>query len=435
MSAPASLTMNQAFSTSGSLRTDLARTLGFPNHPHDATAEPYLHYLTNRCIGGYTMEAYIELLMMVVKYFDGVPADTSEKKSIQGLLDDISSSPTYAQRNREDVEDTVLYVIGTLTLLLSSFIHLPMAGGLRKVTATYNLRTYGSACGTQCYGEDLSGLVVGSGLLPVPIHYLPPDHTIRKDGSFQTAATPSAFPRSSSASSATRRVDIGASTSISTDDDLQRRVSLGFLHDLDSLESLTINATRLNAYTLNVFGAVDIAWTHNISRHLSLSKRDGRYTLEVFSLPCALNATSMRLSGVSTELAQEIRETYSLLFNALHRIPRHVKLARKIGIGSFCWCRFCSMRRHQNRAIMSYKTFSKHRTLGATRAQRTHDIEYDPLLVELMSSEPSDWTPDMFPHLWARIVILEEHLEEAKPWSVWVLFRDRRDTLQFWTFL
>jgi hypothetical protein len=191
------------------------------------------------------MEAYIELLMMVVKYFDGVPADTSEKKSIQGLLDDISSSPTYAQRNREDVEDTVLYVIGTLTLLLSSFIHLPMAGGLRKVTATYNLRTYGSACGTQCYGEDLSGLVVGSGLLPVPIHYLPPDHTIRKDGSFQTAATPSAFPRSSSASSATRRVDIGASTSISTDDDLQRRVSLGFLHDLDSLESLTINATRL----------------------------------------------------------------------------------------------------------------------------------------------------------------------------------------------
>ena len=93
------------------------------------------------------------------------------------------------------------------------------------------------------------------------------------------------------------------------------------------------------------------------------------------------------------------------------------------------------MRRHQNRAIMSYETFSKHRTLGATRAQRTHDIEYDPLLVELMSSEPSDWTPDMFPHLWARIVILEEHLEEAKPWSVWVLFRDRRDTLQFWTFL
>lgn len=84
MSAPASLTMNQASSTSESLRTNLARTLGFPNHPHDATAEPYLHYLTNRCIGGYTMEVYIELLIMVVKYFDGVPADTSEKKSIQG---------------------------------------------------------------------------------------------------------------------------------------------------------------------------------------------------------------------------------------------------------------------------------------------------------------------------------------------------------------
>ena len=84
---------------------------------------------------------------------------------------------------------------------------------------------------------------------------------------------------------------------------------------------------------------------------------------------------------------------------------------------------------------MSYKKFSKHRTLGAKKAQRAHNSEYDPLLAKLMSSESSDWTPDMFPHLRARIVILEEHLEEAKPWSVWVLFRDRRDTLQFWTFL
>ena len=208
--------MNHISSPSEILRTDLARTLGFPNYPHDAAAEPYLNYLTNRCIGSDTTEAYIELLIMVVKYFDRAPADSSAMKSVQGLLDVVSSSPAYEQRNHEDIEDTVLYVIGTWTLLLSSFVHLPMAGGLRKVTATYNLRTQGSAYGSQPYREDLVGLVVGSGLLPVPIHYLPVDHTIRKDGSFQTAATPSAFPRSSSASSATRRVDIGASTSIST---------------------------------------------------------------------------------------------------------------------------------------------------------------------------------------------------------------------------
>ncbi|KAL1797948.1 hypothetical protein ACET3X_004554 [Alternaria dauci] len=421
-------------STAESLRTDLAHTLGFPHYPHDAAAEPYLNYLTNRCIGGDTMEAYIELVIMVVKYFDGVPADSSAKKSIQGLLDAMSSSPAYAQRNRDDVEDTVLYVIGTWMLLLSSFIHLPMAGGLRKVTAIYNLRTHGSACGSQPYEEDLVGLVVGSGLLPVPVHHLPPNHTIRKHESLQTATMLSPLLRPSSASSPTEQVDVGASASTYADGDVQRRVSLGFLHDLDSLESLTINATRLNAYTLNVFGAVDIAWTHNISRHLSLSKRGGRHTLEIFSLPCALDATSLRLGGITTELAQEIRETYSLLFNASHEIPRHVKLARVLGIESFCWCCFCSTRRYRNRAITSYKTFSQHRTLGAKRAKRTHNTEYDPLLVELMNSEPADWTPDMFPHLWPRIVMLEEHLEEAKPWSVWVLFRDRRDTLQFWTF-
>jgi hypothetical protein len=93
------------------------------------------------------------------------------------------------------------------------------------------------------------------------------------------------------------------------------------------------------------------------------------------------------------------------------------------------------MRRYRSSAIIGYKTFSQHRTLGARRAPRAHSNEYDPLLVKLMSIEPSDWTSDMFPYLWSRIMILEEHLEEAKPWSVWVLFCDRRDTLQFWTFL
>jgi hypothetical protein len=55
--------------------------------------------------------------------------------------------------------------------------------------------------------------------------------------------------------------------------------------------------------------------------------------------------------------------------------------------------------------------------------------------VSLMSDyQPSDWVQDLFPCLWPRIVVLEEHLHMAKPWSIWILFRDRRDTLQFWTF-
>jgi hypothetical protein len=186
--------------------------------------------------------------------------------------------------------------------------------------------------------------------------------------------------------------------------------------DLDSLESLAISATRLNVYTLNVFGAVDIVWTHNISRHLMLSKRGGHHTLEVFALPCALSAGSLRFSttGIGADLAQEVRESYSLLFNALWEVPRHAKL----GAGRFCWCWSCSARQHRNRAIDEYKRFSQHRAPGGKRSRREYSSEHDPLLIELMSNEPSDWTPDLFPNLWSRIVILEQHLNVAKPWSV-----------------
>jgi hypothetical protein len=62
--------------------------------------------------------------------------------------------------------------------------------------------------------------------------------------------------------------------------------------------------------------------------------------------------------------------------------------------------------------------------------------EFDPLLLELMSNpEPENWDHELFVHLWPRIDALDEHLQGAKPWNFWVLFRDRRDTLQFWTFL
>jgi hypothetical protein len=172
--------MNQELPASESPRTDLARALGFPNYPNDAAAEPYLNHITNRCIRGDTMEEYIKLLVAVVRHFDVAPTAVPAKKSIQELLDVVSSSSAYAHRNREDVEDTVLYVIGTWTLLLSSFIHLPMAGGLRKVVAAYTLRTHCSPSRCQPYGEDLIRLVAGSGLLPAHTVFTSRTHTLWK---------------------------------------------------------------------------------------------------------------------------------------------------------------------------------------------------------------------------------------------------------------
>jgi hypothetical protein len=384
--------MDRKSSAPDRLRIELAHRLGFPHYPGDTTAEPYLNYLTNRRISRITHEEHLNLLLRVIACFD---ADilgqhvASNTRSIQGLIDALSTDKEYCGTYQPDLEDITLYTIGLWTMLLSSFILLPKAGSVRRVKLAYGLRMRGRLTNRHPYEEDVAGLVVGSGLLPAPAQYPRFDEMVP------------------------------------VPDDT-------FL-DLDSLESLAISATRLNMYTLKVFGAVDVVWTHNISRHLLLSKRGGQYILEIFALPCALSASSLRFSttGIGADLAQEIRESYSLLFNAWPKVPRHAKL----GAGRFCWCWSCSARQDRNQAITEYKRFSQHRTPGAKRSRREYSSEYDPLLIELMSNEPSDWTPDLFPNLWSRILILEQHLQVAKPWCVWVLFRDRRDTLQFWTFL
>lgn len=216
------------------------------------------------------------------------------------------------------------------------------------------------------------------------------------------------------------------------------RVSQLSLDAMDSLESLSIKATRLNAFTLNELGAVEISWTANISRHMLLSRHGGRHILEVFALPCALNATSLTSTavGISPELVQEILDSYCILFSAWPGLPMHARIGRWFGIRKLCWCWSCSAHCYKTRVIHNYRRScgGKSRKTNRMRGSDYHS-EFDPLLAKLMNdTEASDWTQDLFPFLWSRVTELEEHLQEAKPWSIWILFRDRRDTLQFWTF-
>ncbi|KAH7371068.1 hypothetical protein BKA66DRAFT_551954 [Pyrenochaeta sp. MPI-SDFR-AT-0127] len=385
------------------LQIELAHALGFPDYPTDNTAEPYINYITNECVGR-TLDGHIQLLVRIVKYFQD---ESLTVRSIQSFLDSMSISTDVeyfadtkagSQTRREVVEDTVLCTIGIWTMMLSSFRLLPVAGErVRRVTLAYSLYAQRpSNPGRQPYGESVCGLIQGSGLLP-----------------------------------STSIANHGCQHNPGTSSVLQNCLSQRFLDDLDSLESLSIRSTRLNAYTLNVFGAVDIMWTHNLSRHMLLSKRGGQQILEIFALPCALSATSLtpELVGLSRELAQEVRESYSLLFNAWPTSTQHTRLVNIFCMGSICLCWSCSAQRCRRKAIAMCKRFNNHSKHGANSSR------YDPLLAILMSNTSSDWTPDSFPNLWSRIVILEQHLQAAKPWSIWVLFRDRRDTLQFWTFL
>jgi hypothetical protein len=431
---------------------ELAHALGFSDYPTNATAKPYLNYIANRYIGRGTRQSYLKLVIYVVQYFNVEDQDElAPARSIQGLLDTLTTtsndhfldvkvgSPT----RREDVEDTILYVVGVWTMLLSSFVHLPVAGGARKIALAYSIRAQNTAglSGSHPYAENVAGLIGGSGLLPTWSQWRlsedSDDDILRIKAAVQQIAMLS---KSQTSSIRSLPGPNGSVHSLQKLDSLGRapiRMSLRFLDDLDSLESLHVAATRLNAYTLSVFGAIDIAWTHNISRHMLLCKRSGRHVLEVFALPCALSASTLtsKAVGITPEYAQEVRESYSILFNAWSDTPRHAKLGKYIGTQKICWCWSCSAHRYRKQLTSQYRKFSDRHSPGVKRTRSSHASEFDPLLIELMHNEPSDWTPELFPSLWSRIMLLEEHLQTAKPWNIWILFRDRRDTLQFWTFL
>jgi len=434
-----------------SIRIELAHALGFPSYPTTTEADPYLNYITNRYIGRGTLEGYLKLVIHVAQHFQ---VEDDEKslpgKSIQGLVESRTASSNEhfidtkagSQTRRDDVEDTVLYIIGVWSLMLSSFVHLPFAGGVRKIALAYGIRAQESSSASRCqpYDETVSGLIKGSGLLPTPGQWSVAGS--EDDGADLKAAVHlMAMLRGSQNSSTATTPNLqGSATSLYSLEAVRRndsRMSLRFLDDLDSIESLHVAARRLNAHTLNVFGAVDIVWTHNISRHMLLCKRGGRHVLELFALPSALSATSLISDavGLAPEYTQEVRESYSILFNARPHPRRHAKLGSFLGFGRFCWCWSCSSLRYRNSVIFGYRQHSEKRTPGAKRGQSAYASEFDQLLVELMGNEPSDWTPEIFPCLWSRINALEEHLLAAKPWNIWILFRDRRDTLQFWTFL
>lgn len=213
--------------------------------------------------------------------------------------------------------------------------------------------------------------------------------------------------------------------------------SFALLEDLNAHESQSIKVTQLNAFTLNVLSAVTILWTPNVSRHMLLTKANGRFVLELFSLPCAFNVITSPEVGIPIELTQEIEESYAVLFNAWSNTPLHAGLGKFLGLRKMCWCWSCSAYRFRLRCITACKT----RIQVSSRDRRNvasdlYHSDFDPVLQTLMTSQPvRNWTPEDFPMLWPRIVRLEQHLQTSRPWSLSVLFRDNRDTVQFWTFL
>jgi len=425
------------------LRRDLAGALGFTEYQATTLAEPYLNYIENRHTGDGSMEAFLRLFIQVLQHFqdnESEKDDSSRSSStsanqsangIQTFIDSVSKSATEpyfvhttagSTLRMELVTDTILYILGIWVAMLSYFVKLP--AGYRQIELAYYMtkKANPSKGLESCFAENLPELLKGSGLLPSP-----------RDGQGGLTSISVNSKTASTTDSVTQTDNFASQCHVG---DLPTAGTQLFHTRIDSLESLSIRSSALNAYTLTFLGGLRIHWTINLSRHLLLSRFAGRDVLEVFALPCILQggAKSLRAAGIPSGLIHEVQESYSILFNATGDRSTHNRLVKTACLRWLCWCRACSLHRLRNRELDALRR-SKHFPVGRRPRRNPVKSEFDPLLEELMKTlDPEDWSYELFPHLWNRIVTLEEHLGNAKPWNFWVLLRDRRDTLQFWTF-
>jgi hypothetical protein len=136
------------------MRLTLAHAVGFPDYPASLVADPYLNYIYNQKISSMTLENYVTLFVTITQHFcsdttageakDGDPWARPRPVSIRSLMNGLITARNNAKNNAtsadtgstkcrehvgypvryilgEDVESTVLYILGVWTTMLSSF--------------------------------------------------------------------------------------------------------------------------------------------------------------------------------------------------------------------------------------------------------------------------------------------------------------------------
>jgi hypothetical protein len=255
--------------------------------------------------------------------------------------------------------------------------------------------------------ESLSNLVRKSGLLP---------------NTSETITSTQSKTSSSSRSSET-----------SEDKSLRKRELVTLHPSLGSVESLSITAASLNAFKLAHLGAIRILWTNNLSRHLLLSNHAGNFYLELFAMPSALGSGPdqvLKHTGIPSELMDEVCQSYANLFNPKSPSHWHIYLGVPLGAQFWCSCLSCASRRLRNSELRKLKS-----TPFVPKGSSASRPKFDSEVKILMDDKALGWDQGEFENLWPRIIALEVHLAQCKPWSFWVIFRDRRNSVQFWTFL
>lgn len=356
---------------------------------------------------GHTKEALLTRVCSVASAGQGASVNSSIREYLSGLIthqdhyyfkDTIANSAARQSR----VTETVLLVLGTWLLLQSYFV--PTQQDQRRIVYAYCWNKNQEYSEANAFGQSIGTLIQKSGLLP-------------------SAEEGKSVPN-----------DNASSFQIVDDAEISEAFPLHSYANL--LESLSIDATRLNATNLSTYSHVEIAWTQNISRHMLLSKRAESYYLEIFALPCALQGGAdyvLSSIGISTDLIDEIECSYATLFNPLSESKLHKTLAWIVGLHHWCWCLYCTAQRFRKHTLESLKGIKSRRRGSSLEA--SYRMTYDDQIRILMEREASQWNQTDFSNLWPRILALDSHLQQARPWNFWVLFRDRRDTVQYWTFL
>ncbi|KAK8107045.1 uncharacterized protein PG998_009058 [Apiospora kogelbergensis] len=394
----------------------LKEELGFVSEP-DQDIQPYLDYLSTAWPGRGEKIDFLRIFLEVIENLKG--GKTTIQHYMEQLVADphhfyfsetVAGSPTRVT----SVTDTVLLVIGTWLLSQSYFI--PERQHRRRIVDAYCRSTKQEYSEATAFSRTVSDLINSSGLLP------------------SAGETGSRAGESEEHFAAA----VAAEGSLA-----EREEDPFFLHaSVGLLEAFSIPPERLNAVKLAAYGGVKVLWTNNIMRHLLLTHHADTHYLELFALPCAIQGGAERVlstTGISLDLIDEIESSYATLFNPQQPSRSHRLLLGLPGLWRWCWCLHCSSSRLQNQLLETLKKKSKH---GEKRRRRWryqgldgHGVVHDPQLGRLMQREAPEWDPMEYKHLWPRILALDAYLQRARPWNLWVLFRDKRETLQYWTFL
>lgn len=415
-------------------RTALRIALGLKGSADDpdmkaSSFEPYLDYIESSWPGRGSKEDFLRFFADVASHFSSAPVahefdgqNASEpSRSIQQYIGSLIASPDHyyfpdtlpgSLSRAASVTEIVLLVLGTWLLLQPYFV--PSRRDQRCIVLAFCLGRKKPYSESEGLAVPLTQLLTQSGLLP----------------------------------SADEMVLSGPDTSMAVVDGDTALTPFQLHSSMGPLESL-VSPRRLNAVKLSTLGRVKFVWTPNIARHLLLSRNGERHCLELFAFPCALQSGGGKINPLiktgllSAELVDEIEASYATLFHPAKASRAHRALARVLGLRHWCWCLDCASYRLRRQVLAPLKTsddkllHKNDRARHYASAASTCRVKFDARLEVLMQRDASQWQWDRteFTQLWPRILALDAHLERTRPWSFWVIFRDRRDTVQYWTFL